>query len=168
MLVYDGDSGKGFFANSDSDHASDPDSRRSQTGYILKLAKGLVSWSFYLQKTVALSSTKAEYMALSDCCRQVRWIINLLGEIGFPLFGFPLLGDNMGSIFMSNNQAQDRRTKHIDVRYHHIREVTESGLVSVYYIPTDQNVADLLTKNLAWVKFKRFRDQLGLEFKAFR
>ena len=133
---------------------------------ILKLAKGIVSWTSYLQKTVALSSTEAEYMALSDCCRQIRWILNLLGEIGFPLTGFPLLGDNMGSIFMANNQAQDCRTKHIDVRYHHIRETTESGLVIPYYIPTDQNVADLLTKNLTWDKFKPCRDQLGIEFVA--
>src|ERR1700744_3282206 len=96
-LIYDGGSGEGFFANSDSDHASDPDSRRSQTGYVLKLAKGLVSWSSYLQKTVALTSTEAEYMALSDCCRQVRWIINLLGEIGFLRVRGSRWCDNMGS-----------------------------------------------------------------------
>ena len=74
------------------------------------------------------------------------------------------MGDNLGAIFMSNNQAQDRRTKHIDVRYHHIREVTESGLIVTYHIPTNQNIADLLTKNLAWVKFIGFRNQLGLVF----
>ena len=66
FLVYDGNSGEGFYANLDSDHASDPDTHQSQTGYILKLAKGIVSWTLYLQKTVALSSTEAEYMALSD------------------------------------------------------------------------------------------------------
>ena len=74
------------------------------------------------------------------------------------------MGDNLGAIFMSTNQAQDRRTKHIDVRYHHIREVTESGLIVTYHIPTNQNIADLLTKNLAWVKFIGFRNQLGLVF----
>ena len=68
VLVYDGLNGKGFFANSDSDHTADPDTRRSQTGYVFKLAGGIVCWSSYLQKTVALSSTEAKYMALSNCC----------------------------------------------------------------------------------------------------
>src|ERR1700688_110152 len=77
-LTYNGDSGQGLSACTDSDWASDPTSRWSQTGYYLKMAGGIISWASRAQKTVALSSTEAEYMALSDCSRQVVWIRNLL------------------------------------------------------------------------------------------
>lgn len=163
-VVFDGNSDKGIIVYSDSDWASDPDDRKSHTGMITKLATGPICWTSHKQKTVALSSTEAEYMALSDSCRQLMWIRSLFSEIGFNIATLPLCGDNQGSIFLGSNPVQERRTKHIDIRYHYIRERIESNEVDLYYIPTNDNVADLLTKNLALVKFKKFRDQLGIIF----
>src|ERR1700753_3777758 len=128
------------------------------------MAKGIISWTSRAQKTIALSSTEAEYMALSDCSRQVAWIHTLLGELGYHLKPIPICGDNQGLIFIASNPITGKRSKHIDIRYHYIREVIECKLTEIYFIDGDDNPADLLTKNLGSVKFLKFRAQLGLEF----
>ena len=110
-----------------------------------------------------MSSTEAEYMALSDCSRQVVWFRTLLSEIGYNLKAIPICGDNQGSIFMASNPITERRSKHIDIRYHYIRKVIEDGIVTVLFIEGSDNPADLFTKNLGHVKFKKFRKALGLE-----
>jgi hypothetical protein len=163
-LTYDGTSGEGLVACTDSDWASDPQGRRSQTGYFLKLAGGAISWTSRAQKTIALSSTEAEYMALSDCSRQVVWMHTLMGELGYNLRPVPICGDNQGSIFIASNPVTEKRSKHIDIRFHYIREVIERKLAEVFFIDGDKNPADLLTKNLGSVKFLLFRPAYGLHF----
>jgi len=163
-IVFDGNSDEGFMAYCDSDWASDPDDRKSHTGMIIQLAAAPICWVSHKQKTVALSSTEAEYMALSDSCRQLEWLRSLFNEIGIPIQSLPLCGDNQGSIFLASNPIQERRTKHIDIRFHHIREKIENGNVELFYVQTEDNIADILTKNLALVKFKKFRDLLGITF----
>ena len=143
---------------------SDPHSRRSQTGFFLKLADGIFLWQSRVQKTIAHSSTEAEYMAMSDCSRQVVWVRNLLAELGYHVSHIPLSGDNQGSIFIASNPVTEPRSKHIDIRYHYIREVIERNLVEVYFIDGSDNPADMFTKNLGHVKFHKFRALLGLEF----
>jgi len=163
-LTYDGKSDQGLIACTDSDWASDGLKRRSQTGYFLKLAGGAISWTSRAQKTIALSSTEAEYMALSDCSRQVVWMHTLLGELGYSLKPIPICGDNQGSIFIASNPVTEKRSKHIDIRFHYIREVIERKLAEVFFIDGDKNPADLLTKNLGSVKFLLFRPEYGLHF----
>lgn len=111
-----------------------PVERRSVTGYFLKLAGGIFSWQSRMQKSVAQSSTEAEYYALGDCCKQVLWIKSLLGELDYKLNAIPICGDNQGSIFMASNPVQERRSKHVDIRYHFIRDVVQSGAVELFYI----------------------------------
>ena len=164
QLTYNGTSGEGISACTDSDWALDNSTRWSQTGYFIKLAKGLISWTSRAQKTIALSSTEAEYMALSDCSRQVVWMHTLLGELGYDLKPIPICGDNQGSIFILSNPVTEKHSKHIDIRYHYIHEVIARKLAEVYFIDGDNNPADLLTKNLGIVKFQKFRALLGLEF----
>ena len=164
-LVYNGASQAGLIAGTDSDWASDPHSRRSQTGFFLKLANGIFSWQSRAQKTIAHSSTEAEYMAMSDCSRQVVWVRNLLAELGYHVSHIPLSGDNQGSIFIASNPVTEPRSKHIDIRYHYIREVHDKGIVDVFYIDGNNNPADIFTKNLGAVKFLKFRSQLGLHFR---
>ena len=164
-LTYDGKSGEGLIACTDSDWASDPSNRKSQSGYFLKLAGGAISWTSRAQRTIALSSTEAEYMALSDCSRQVVWMHTLLGELGYNLAPIPICGDNQGSIFIASNPVTEKRSKHIDIRYHYIREVIERKLAEVFFIDGDKNPADLLTKNLGSIKFLQFCPKYGLHFK---
>ena len=103
-------------------------------------------------------------MALSDCSRQVVWYKTLLDELGYKLSPIPICGDNQGSLFMASNPITESRSKHIDLRYHYIREKIVEKQVEVYFIDGNDNPADMLTKNLGHVKFLKFRGMLGLYF----
>ena len=163
-LVYNGGSGAGLTACTDSDCGSDPTSRLSQTGFYLKLADGLISWTSCAQKAIAYLSTEAEYMALSNCARQVTWIRSLLGELGYKLNAILICSDNQGSIFMASNPVTEPHSKHIDIRYHGICESITNGKVELFFIDGAENPADLLTKNLPCEKFVKFQAQLDLQF----
>ena len=166
-LTYNGTSGQGLITCTNSDWASDSNNRQSQTGYFLKLAGGAISWTSHVQKTVALSSTEAEYMALSDCSRQVVWMHTLMGELGYHLKPIPICGNNQGSIFITFNPVTEKRSKHIDIHYHYIREVVERKFAEIFFIDGDKNPADLLTKNLGSVKFQSLQPEYGLHFNAY-
>jgi hypothetical protein len=144
-LTYDGSSGEGLMACTDSDWASDPAGQKSQTGYFLKLVGGAISWTSRVRKTIALLSTEAEYMALSDRSHQVVWIHTLIGELGYKLKPVLICGDNQGSIFIASNPVTEKQSKRIDICYHYICEVIEHKLVEVLFIDRDKNLADLLT-----------------------
>ena len=161
-LVYQGKSGEGFIAYTDSNWELDLDNRRSTTGYILKLAGCVFSWNSRAQKTIALSSTEAEYMGLSDCSRQCVWIKTLMSELQIPIKTFPICADNQGSIFIGQNPVQERCTKHIDVRYHFIRQCVEDKKIKLFFIAGSENPADMFTKNLSKIKFLCCLGQLGL------
>ena len=136
--------------------------RKSITGNIIKLAGGAVSWTSGKQKTIALSSTEAEYMCLSDTAQQITWIESLFKEIGFNISNFALCGDNQGAIFLAMNPAVETRSKHIDIKYHHIRECVTEKRVALHSIPTTEQIADIMTKCLSYDKFKKFRNLLGI------
>ena len=163
-LVYNGGSGAGLTACTDSDWGSDSTSHLLQTGFYLKLADGLINWTSCVQKTIAYSSTEAEYMALSNCAHQVTWIWSLLGELGYKLNAILICGDNQGSIFMASNPVTEPCSKHIDIHYHGIRESVANGKIELFFIDGAENPANLLTKNLPRKKFMKFRVQLGLHF----
>ena len=160
-LVFDGASNKGLIAFTDSDWASDKISRRSQTGYFFQLAGASFAWQSWAQKTVALSSTKAKYMALSDCSRQVVWIKSLLSELGINVLPIHVAGDNQSSLFIGSNPVMEKRSKHID-----IRQCLEEKKISLYFVEGSKNPADMFTKNLGKVKFLEFRSKLGIEPKG--
>jgi len=103
-------------------------------------------------------------MALSNCSRQVVWMHTLMGELGYSLKPIPICGDNQGSIFIASNPVTERRSKHIDIRYHYVREVISRKYARVFFINSDQNPADMFTKNLGSVKFLKYRGELRLEF----
>ena len=117
-----------------------------------------------MQKTIAYLSTEAEYMALSDCARQVTWIQSLLGELGYKLKAILICSDNQGSIFVASNPVTEPRSKHIDIRYHGICKSIANGKIELFFINGTENPADLLTKNLPREKFAKFKVQLGLQF----
>ena len=163
-LVFDGSSANGLITCTDSDWAGSPEDSKSTTGFYIKLANAVFLWNLHQQKTVALSSTEAEYMALSDCSRQVIWIRNMFGEIGFNLLPISICGYNQGSIFMENNPVTERCTQHIHIKFHYVRDTVQKHQVEIFYIEGTDNPADMFTKNLRYVKFKRCRSQLALVF----
>jgi hypothetical protein len=123
-----------------------------------------ISWNSRAQKTIALSSTEAEYMSLSDTCRQLIWMHSFLKELGMPVGTIPLCEDNQGAIFNASNPVQEKRTKHIDIRFHYIREKVSKGQVSLYFVTMDKNAADMFTKNLSRDSFLRCRSHLSITF----
>ena len=101
-------------------------------------------------------------MALSDCSRQAMWIKSLLSELGLTLSAIPIY--NQGSIFIGSNPVQERRTKHIDIHYHYIRQCIEDRNIELMFIEGSNNPANMFFKNLGNIKFSKFRETLGLEF----
>ena len=136
----------------DSDYASDLDKRRSTTGYIFTYANAPVSWKSTLQSTVALSTTEAEYMAVTEAVKEAIWLQGLLGELGVQQEHVKVYCDSQSAIHLAKNQVYHARTKHIDVRYHFVREVLEEGGVEIQKIHTTENPADMLTKIVPAVK----------------
>jgi hypothetical protein len=155
-LVYSKAADKGLMAYTDSDWAADKIQRRSVTGYFFKLANGIISWCSHAQKTVALSSTEAEYMAISNCSHQAIWIKTMIEELGIRLKAVFIYGDNQGSIFIASNPVQESRTKHIDIWYRYIHELVGAKKVELMFVPGEMNPADMFTKNLQKVKFLEF------------
>jgi hypothetical protein len=145
----------------DSDWGSDLDTRRSTTGYVFMMAGGPISWKSCLQHTVALSSSEAEYMALSAAAQEAVYLRQLCVSLSIPTTAATTIyEDNSGCIDMSSNPTMNARTKHIDLRYHFTRERCLTGEIDVTKIPTAQNLADMFTKSLPVQVFRSFRDQL--------
>ena len=92
------------------------------------------------------------------------WIRNMFKELGYISRPIPICSDNQGALFVSQNAVTERRTKHIDIRYHYIRDVIEKGAIEVFFVPGVENPADIFTKNLGPNKIKMFREDLGLHF----
>jgi len=163
-MVYDGRINEGLIAHTDLDWASNPIKHRSTTGFFASLASSIVCWQSHLQKTVVLSSTEAEYMAMLDTCWQIVWIQSLFQELGYDLAPIPICGNNQGSIFIGSNPVHEQQTKHIDICYHYIHKCIEDGKVSVYFVPGNENPANVFTKNLGAIDFLCFRKHLGIKF----
>ena len=128
------------------------------------LANGAVSWMSKKQATVALSTAEAEYIALSAATREAIWLRRLLTDIGVPLKGPTVIHeDNQGAIAIARNPVSHARTKHIDIRYHFVCEGIQNGAVDLKYVPTDEMVADILTKPLPKHRFKKLLHTMGLD-----
>lgn len=147
---------------SDADWAGDQDDRRSTTGNVFLLSGGAVSWLSKKQNTVALSTAEAEYVALSQAAQECTWLTRLLSDLGMDVTPTVILEDNQGAIAIAKNPVDHSRTKHIDIRYHYIRECVQNGQIQLQYCPTDDMRADILTKPLPKQKFEYLRREIGL------
>nr|GEY48941.1 retrovirus-related Pol polyprotein from transposon TNT 1-94 [Tanacetum cinerariifolium] len=136
----------------DSDYVKDPDKGRSITGYAFLVQGCVVSWKATLQHVVALSTTEAEYMALTETVNEAIWLSGLLEELGVELNTMTVNCDNQGAIHLSRNHVFHERTNHINVRYHFIREVLEAKTFKVLKVGTEHNDADALTKVGTWTQ----------------
>ncbi|GJS96128.1 hypothetical protein Tco_0803096 [Tanacetum coccineum] len=146
----------------DSDYAKDPDKGRSITGYAFLVQGCVVSWKATLQHVVALSTTEAEYMALTEAVKEAIWLRGLLEELGVELNTVAVNCDNQGAIHLSRNHVFHERTKHINVRYHFIREVLEAKTVKVLKVGTEHNAADALTKVVPGLKLQHCLELLNV------
>ncbi|GJY72340.1 hypothetical protein Tco_0476043 [Tanacetum coccineum] len=146
----------------DADHAGCQDTRRSTSGSAQFLGDKLVSWSSKKQKCTAISSTEAEYIALSGCCAQILWMRSQLTDYGFQFNKIPLYCDKKSVIALCCNNVQHSRAKHIDVRYHFIKDQMENGIVELYFVRTKYQLADIFTKPLPRERFNFLIEKLGM------
>ena len=153
-----------LFGVVDADWASDAVDRRSYSGYAFILAGSVVSWEARKQRTVALSSTEAEYMALSEATKEAMYFQSLLRDLGVSIDNeqIVLFNDSQSAIKLVLNNSYHSRTKHIDVRHHFVREVYERELIDLKYLSTERMPADVLTKSLSNVKHRECLVNLGM------
>jgi hypothetical protein len=148
---------------SDSDWASCVDDRRSTLGHVFNLGSGAITWSSKKQDSVALSSSEAEYMALSMASCQAIWLRRLLKDVLVDQSDATTIWcDNLGAISMGKNPTHHNRTKHIAIRYHFVRSLVGEGEVKLGYCNTNDQVADVLTKGLSRDKHAYFRLKMGV------
>jgi len=147
--------------NVDSDYATNKSDRRSVTGCIMTLGGGTITnWFSQTQRSTTLSSTEAEYCALATGAQDVVFQTMLLEEITGVRKPAIMLEDNTGAIFLVRNQQVGPRTKHIDVRHHFIRELHEDGSLMVKYTESEDNEADMMTKNVAMMLLVKHRENV--------
>jgi hypothetical protein len=148
---------------SDSDHAGDLEKRKSTTGIVYFLGQNLITWTSQKQKVVSLSSCESEYIAAAAGACQGVWLSRLLADItGGAVKQFELRIDSKSAQELSKNPVHHERTKHIDTRYHFIRECISEGMVEVNHVSTDDQLADILTKPLGRLRFMEMRLRLGI------
>jgi len=142
--------------------------KKSTSGCCFSLGSGVVSWFSRMQKSVALSSAEAEYIAASMATCEAIWLRKLLVALfGQKVETTVIHCDNQSCIKLSENPVFHDRSKHIDIRYHFIRDCVQRGIVQLQYIPTDEQVAEILTKALGKAKFIFFKDKMGVLQNSF-
>ncbi|KAG6590542.1 Integrase catalytic core protein [Phytophthora cinnamomi] len=160
--------GKGidFQGYSDADWAGDLSDRKSTSGYLFQVAGGPISWGSKKQSSVSLSTSEAEYIALSLAIQEGKWVHKLLCEILVAARGvtpeLKIFEDNQSCIKMTKNPVNHGRAKHIDIKYHHIRDEVKRGEVIVEYCETATMLADIMTKGLAGPRHKDLTAALGV------
>ncbi|GKC25887.1 hypothetical protein Tco_1028037 [Tanacetum coccineum] len=122
----------------------------------------LVSWSSKKQKSMTISTTEAQYIALSGCCAQILWMRSQLSDYGFTFNKIPLYCDNQSAIALFCNNVQHSRSKHIDIRHHFIKEQVENRVVEVYFVETKYQLADIFTNVLPREHFDLILSLLGM------
>ncbi|GJV40767.1 retrovirus-related pol polyprotein from transposon TNT 1-94 [Tanacetum coccineum] len=161
---YSKDSCIALTAYANSDHVGCQDTRRSTSGSIQLLGDRLASWSSKKQKSTTISSTEAEYITLSGCCAQILWMRSQLTDYGRRFNKIPLYCDNKSAIALCcNNNVQHSRSKHIDIRYHFIKEQVENGEVELYFIRTEYQLAYIFTKALGRERLEFLINKLGMK-----
>ncbi|KAJ9552303.1 LOW QUALITY PROTEIN: hypothetical protein OSB04_016348 [Centaurea solstitialis] len=161
-LWYSKDSGFDLTAYSDSDFAGCKIDRKSTTGGCHLLGGKLVSWTSKKQNSVSTSTAEAEYVAAGICCAQVLWLRNQLQDYDIQLSKIPIYCDNTSAIAIANNPVLHSKTKHIEVRYHFIRDHVMNGDIELHFVPTEYQLADLFTKPLDVTRFNMLLSELGM------
>lgn len=149
----------------DADWDGDMIGRKSTTGFIFKIFGCSVTWCTRKQQSVAISSTEAEYVALSIAVSKACWLKALLIDFNVVLTNKPIeiFEDNQSAIHVAKNPSNHKRLKHVDIRYHFVRHKVEDKTIKINYIKTEDQIADLFTKPLGKYSFEKFKTKIGLQ-----
>lgn len=144
----------------DADWAGDSKDRKSTSGFLFRYAGGMIGWNARKQDNVTLSSTEAEYVAMADCCKELTWILRLFNDLKIvTTLPVKINEDNQSCIKQLSAPNINRRSKHIETKYHFIRQLKQDGIINPQYLPTEDMIADMMTKPLYGIKLSKFRDQ---------
>ena len=149
---------------SDSDYVGDHIDRKSTSGSVFFLGENLITWSSQKQKIIALSSCEAEYITLNATSCQAIWLAGLITKLtNKNMMPVELRVDNSSAIELAKNPAFHSITKHIDVQYHYIRMIVEKKWIKVMHVPSEEQLADIMTKALGRIKFVYQRSEIKVE-----
>jgi hypothetical protein len=154
-----------FFGSSwfsDADFVGCRLDRKSTSKTCHFLGSSLVSWYSRKQSSVAQSTTEAEYVAAASCCSQLLWITYTRSDFGEEYTHVPLQCDNTSAISVAKNLVLHSKTKHIEVRYHFLRDNVEKGKITLIHVPTQDQLTDIFTEPLDQATFTRLRGELGV------
>lgn len=159
-----GGSGNELLVYSDANWGENRIDRKSNSGFVVLLNKGLISWCCRKQNLVTLSSSEAEYVALNETAKELTWLECLIGDfevrVDKPI---TILTDSQSCMAMIKDSKLSCRTKHIDIRFHYVKEKVEHGDIRLQYVCTEENVADLLTKPLGAGRISKLRKMIGVQ-----
>ena len=162
-LLLESDSDGQVTAFCDADWASCPLTRKSVTGYMVKIDRSLISWKAKKQTTVSRSSAEAEYRSLASTVSELVWLLGLLKEVGTKVqVPVQVYSDSKAAIQIAANPVYHERTKHIEIDCHFIIEKLQKGLIKVEYISTKEQPADVLTKGLSRLQHEHLLSKLGV------
>ncbi|GJY90745.1 retrovirus-related pol polyprotein from transposon TNT 1-94 [Tanacetum coccineum] len=162
-IWYSKDTNIALTSFADADHVGCQDTRKSTSGSAQFLRDRFISWSLKKQKITVISSIEVEYIALFGCYAQILWMRSQLTDFGFEFNKIPLYYDNKSVIALCCNNEQRSRSKHIDVRYHFIKELVKNGVVELYFIRTEYQLANIFTKALLRERFKFLINKIGMK-----
>ena len=146
----------------DVDYAGEVNDRRSTTSYVFTLSGGPICWKSTLQSIVAISTTETEYMVVAEAVKEALWLKGLVKELGLNQGGVQMHCDSQSAIYLEKNQVYHARAKHIDVRFHKIRELIVTRDIVLEKVHTLENAADMLTNPVTTAKFKHCLDLINV------
>lgn len=164
-MTYSADISNNLLAGfADADWGSNPIDRKSTSGFCFQVYGNLVMWTSKKQTTVALSSCDSEYVALGSCISEACWLRNLLLELSISNdITVTVYEDNQSTIRSCNSHEQLKRMKHLDIKYHFIKQKVDENIIHITYIHTSNQLADILTKPLSRPLFEKLRELMGLK-----
>jgi len=148
----------------DADYAGDLNTRKSTSGFLMMLGNTPTSWYSKLQHCVSTSTAEAEYYSLSECAKHSLWYRNFMNELNINIDYVTIFVENKATIYNSENQSINPKSKHIDIRYHHIRDLISKKLIVLKYVKSKSNLADGFTKFLNKTLMDNFRNTLFTKF----
>ena len=151
----------------DADLGGDNETKRSTTGFIIFMGSAPITWYSKLQHCVALSTAESEYYSLNECALKCMWIKNFLEELNIKIGSVRINVDNKAAIYNSKNETINPKSRHIDLRYHKIRELVRENKINIRYIKSQFNLADSLTKYLNITMMKKSKNLLLRDFSQY-
>jgi hypothetical protein len=162
-VFYKNEEDEELTAYTDSDYAGDLEDKKSTSGYVFKMGSGVVSWSSRKQPVVTLSTTEAEFIAAASCACQAVWLRRILEKLRHIQSKSTIVYcDNNSAIKLSKNPVMHGRSKHIDVRFHFLRDLTKAGTVKMIHCGTQDQIAYVMTKPLKLDAFLKLRGLMGV------